>query len=84
MRDAVHLFDLISTHTGTVYRVEWQPGYGVICPYLWTTNGSIGYFARLLCGHVKAGNYQLPQEWALPEAELIAKLMLLRQQDRNQ
>lgn len=55
-RDIV-LFTLVSTYTGKCYTAHLWAGYGVVCPDLWTTNGSCAYMAKLAYGHVQAGNY---------------------------
>lgn len=49
--------DLKSTVTGTLSAVTLRPGYGVVIPDLWTTNGSVAYAARLIHSHVQAGAY---------------------------
>lgn len=35
--------------------VMFWPGYGVVCPYLWTTNGSFRYISKRISEAVKRG-----------------------------
>jgi hypothetical protein len=50
---------LRSTRTGRQYDVLVWPGYGVVVPGLWTTNGSVRYAAELISGYAQAGSYEI-------------------------
>lgn len=53
---AIPLYKLRSVHIpGALHHVEIWDGNYVVCPTLWTTNGSHMYVAKLTADTVKAG-----------------------------
>lgn len=57
------LFTFKDVRSDKEYAVEAWYGYGVVCPKLWTTNGSASYTAKLLLDGVQAGRFVLPDGW---------------------
>ena len=49
------IMHLVSTVTGHAYPVELWEKYGVVCPSLYTTNGSGAYMARVIADWINAG-----------------------------
>jgi len=72
---------LRSTHTDKKHSVLVWPGYGVVAPSLWTTNGSAQHCAELIHGHVAAGNYILEDACealnAASVSDLCAQLIVI-------
>lgn len=51
------IYELVSSDARHRHPVRFWPGYGAVCPTLWTTNGSLGYVARLTSEYVASGRY---------------------------
>src|SRR5574342_633203 len=62
--------------TSKTFEICAWPSYGVVCPPLWTTNGSIPYVARQLADAFQAGSYHPTDDptWLVPEAQIAARL----------
>ncbi len=61
-RLVVPLYQLVQKgHESIKHQVEFWPLYGPVCPALWTTNGSIGYVAKLTASAVSLGVYEVQE-----------------------
>jgi len=58
------------------YDVEHWQDYGVVCPDLVTTNGSVRFLADFVWSHVHAGKFEIEAEYGIGEPDLRSEIAL--------
>jgi hypothetical protein len=70
-----------------LFRLKWKDGerrhnvehwqdYGVVCPDLVTTNGSVRFLADFVWSHVQAGRYEIEAEYGIGEPDMRSEIAL--------
>lgn len=72
------VFTLVCPTTRRRHAVQLWGDYGTVCTTLWTTNGNVGYLAKLVAGYVRVGSLKVTRS-KLPKGLCFSDERALRE-----